>query len=146
MAGTRTSRKPKQAPAKRGRQGIYCEEIAAKICGLIGDGVPLAAVAEMVGVGKTTICKWRQDRPDFRDRYRKAQLESIGALVRCVRTAAATDTRQWKAAAYLLERLMPEAFPSKADVVVNQAVAIHNHPGEKLAKWREDLLGGGGRN
>jgi hypothetical protein len=60
--------------SRTGRPSSYSDDIAARICDAISDGALLATVCEAPDMpSKTTVHRWRNDRPDFRAAYARAR-------------------------------------------------------------------------
>ena len=108
-------RPTKLTPAKR-----------KQIVDLVRDGVPLTHAALAAGVGKSTVFRWMAQGDadqkgvyrDFREAIRRAEAESVAALVAQVLQGAAKD---WRAAAWLLTRRAPADFIDPAKVAEMQA-------------------------
>jgi hypothetical protein len=78
-----------------------------QILGLLRSGVGLGRSARMAGIHPDTAGRWIAERPDFAEAVEAARAESTGFLERQI---AQASRRDWKAAAWILERRFPEEF------------------------------------
>lgn len=82
-------------------------ELLDSIVGLIKEGVSYAQAAQAVGVGRSTLMRWKKEDQDFRDTLKKAEAQSHVSMVSVITKAAKDD---WKAAAWWLERRYPQRY------------------------------------
>ena len=81
-------------------------------------GISLRGSAGLAGISFTTVCKWRQLDPGFRDQECDAILDGTASLEDRILKASESD---WRAAERLLQVRDPERWAPKgdADVAVN---------------------------
>lgn len=65
--------------------------------------------ANLEGVSFQQFNVWRHDDPEFAEGIKRAEAESISALVERIRSAS-EDPQRWTAAAWLLERRFPQRW------------------------------------
>lgn len=64
----------KAAPKKVGAPSLYTPELVERICAHIADGKSLRTIEKLPGIPTvTTIMRWLEDKPEFRDRYARAR-------------------------------------------------------------------------
>lgn len=84
----------------------YCPEIIKEITDNLSLGMGRVDTATLVGINFDTFCQWMQ-KPEFSEAIKKAELQSKLRCVGIIQKAAITT---WQAAAWWLERKMPEEF------------------------------------
>ncbi len=96
-----------QSESSTGRPRALNDAKRSEIIQLIADGLGLEHAARHVGCSIRTIRREMKRDPDFGNELRRsekyAQLNPLGAIQHAIR-------RNWRAAAWLLERLFPERF------------------------------------
>jgi hypothetical protein len=85
------------------------------ICELVSKGLSVNHAAQKLHVHHSTVAHWRREMPDFDAAILAAEAEFIDGQVANIRTAA---TKNWQAAAWLLERRWP-AFYAQPQVQFN---------------------------
>ena len=124
MSGTRKGGRPsKKTPETM--QAIYDALIS---------GGTLTDSAKAAGVGRKTVYDWMATDPEFAERVEDAKLERRKLYLQKIQAAA--ENGAWQAAAWILERTMPEEFSRNAKVsvsqtnpvVVEQKVTINEDP------------------
>ena len=90
-----------------GRPRFLDDAKCREICALLSVGCRPDTAAFYVGCTVVTIRRELQRNPDFRQRYREAQVAARVGPLRALRSAAQTH---WRAAAWLLERNYPQEF------------------------------------
>ena len=66
--------------AKRGRKNIYETNIAPRLEDIRNwrkTGATIENMAEVLGVSKTTFCKYLKEQPEFADAYKKGKVELV---------------------------------------------------------------------
>ena len=105
--------------AKSGRPSAMTEQVVSDIVNALAAGAAVKAAAGAAGISERTYYLWRergeQEGADeaflqFLQRTTRAREQGKVALTASIRKAAAED---WRAAAWLLERLEPEAWALK---------------------------------
>lgn len=122
--------------AKQGRSSIYSQELADKICELIGDGNSMRSICRMDEMPEMqTIWRWLRENKDFSERYTRATEErteaqnedlldlgdeavrlaqnvdpkAAGAVVQGVKLKA--DNLKW-----VMSKMKPKKYGDKVDV------------------------------
>ncbi len=99
-----------------GRPAELTPELAERIVGYVRDGASLKDASRACGYHESTVRLWRRkgEQPRAREPYvsfsaalTRARREGKLALIGQIRTAAQHD---WRAAAWLLERMYPAEF------------------------------------
>ena len=122
------------APARRGPPSDYSEELAARICELIADGMSLREVCDMAGMPhRCTVLGWARRHPEFAAAYGEAikqradilfedmleeALEATPANTQCERF-------KWDAKRFHIGRLNPKKY---GDKVVNEHTGADGGP------------------
>lgn len=92
------------------------EEVQIQICAMVGVGCSLRAAARLAGCAESTVRNLLKRKRAFAVRYRKAEQHRELISLRHVQTAG---EKNWRAAAWLLERANPTEYaPPKPDVVL----------------------------
>lgn len=100
----------RKAKAKCGRPLALLDEAKQReVCAILAMGCSRRVAAEYVGCSATTIRRQAQRSAAFRDRLAKAETHQEMAHVKHV-AEAAQDAKNWRAAAWLLERRYPERY------------------------------------
>lgn len=125
-----------EAQNKTGRPTIYTEELAAKICSELSQGIPLRTVCKADDMpGTTTVFVWLGNNEGFREQYARAKAESADAMAedmlgiadeietkivgddrsdsaRVQAQRIRVETRKW-----LASKLQPKKYGDKLEVV-----------------------------
>jgi hypothetical protein len=107
-----------EATARRrrpGRPSKLTPESASRILAAVRCGCPNTIACRSAGIGESTLYQWldfARDRPDseyaeFAERLEEARDEGVAARLALIQKAAVKD---WRAAAWLLERDVPDRF------------------------------------
>ena len=96
----------------------------------IGKGIPYKAACKISGLGFTTFNDWRDTDSSFALKLEMAEGLAIDRNVAMIQKAASKD---WKAAAWLLERRHPEMF-GRPEVQLSQRVATKTQD-DNLLIW-----------
>jgi len=107
---TKRERKPRGAPSKR------TPARRAAILKAIREGAAFESAARSAGIGPTTFKDWRRDDPEFEEAVQNARAEMEVRLLECI-GAAATEPKTWQAAAWKLERLLPDRYAPRRQPV-----------------------------
>lgn len=99
-----------KANAKVGRpQALLDEAKQRELCAILAMGCSRRVAAEYVGCAVSTIRRQAQRNAAFRDRLARAEAHQEMAHVKHVADAA-QEAKNWRAAAWLLERRYPERY------------------------------------
>src|SRR5580693_8951341 len=113
-------------------KGILDDYKQGEICAIVMVGGTRRLAAEYVGCHPETIRRTCLRDPQFAERLRKADCGPEINLLRAIQIAT-KDPKQWRAAAWALERLFPERYarrrpgaitPEQLDEVIRQIGAI----------------------
>jgi hypothetical protein len=85
----------------------YTKELAERIAELVAEGLPQKVAAAACGIGQSTFYEWRDKNPEFLELLEQKRAEAIRIRVAVIQKAA---ERTWQAAAWWLERVVPEEF------------------------------------
>lgn len=112
----RSSHKKGRPKRGKGRPSLLTPERETRLLARIAEGLPLRQAANLAGMSYETLNRWRIQgeakgaKPEFRHFWqslRKAQALAMERLVSRIQKAARKD---WKAAAWLLERRHADEF------------------------------------
>lgn len=128
----------RKRPGKRrpGRPSALTPDVESRILNAVRCGVPKKGACAAAGIAEDTLYGWLErarTRPgseyaDFAVRLEKARHEGIAARAAIVMKAAQKD---WRAAAWMLERDLPEHFSPKA--------RLEHGVDKKTMSWAEML-------
>lgn len=90
------------------RTSKYTEEVLGKIDYALSMGGTYEMAAGYAGVGESTIYEWLEKKPDFVQRVKKAR--AMGQLGWLAKIEKAASDGNWQAAAWKLERLLPDTY------------------------------------
>jgi hypothetical protein len=101
-----------------GRPSKLTPDTEARILGAIRCGAPNKVACAAAGIGESTLYQWLDkaeelpvsDYAEFAESLTRARQEGIAARLAIIQKAAGTD---WRAAAWLLERDLPDIFSLK---------------------------------
>jgi hypothetical protein len=116
--------------AKKGRKPILDDVKRREIVAILSVGGTRRMASLYVGCSTSTIQAAALRDPDFAESLRRAEQQAQIAPLRRI-LEAAQDPKQWRAAAWLLERKNPEEFAARRPNVV---------PLEKLGALVADLV------
>lgn len=94
-------------PQRTGRPHKLTGALRERLRRLIRSGVSQDRAARMAGIHPDTLGRWKNDVPGFAGELEAARAESSGFLEKLIALAARRD---WKAAAWILERRHPAEF------------------------------------
>lgn len=83
-----------------------------EICAILSVGGTRAMAATYVGCATATIRATARRIPEFAEQLRKTELGPEITFLKAIQ-AAAGDVKQWRAAAWALERLFPERYAKR---------------------------------
>jgi transposase len=132
--------------ARTGRTPLLTAELTKRLCKMLQQGSFRNRAAVACGIGESTFYRWlelstertvngktRRARPEyveFREAIEEAEAVAEQFLVTTIRTAAyavkqgedgvVVQVKDWRAAAYLLERKFRERWAPEPDVVIDQ--------------------------
>ncbi len=106
------------------RPEIITRELIAEICNYIAAGFSYSAAAKLAGIAESTFFRWRAmgQLDGVEDIYKVFYIEveeasafSEAEALQLVRSSAIKD-RNWRAAAWFLERRLPEKYQRRNKV------------------------------
>jgi hypothetical protein len=100
-------RKPKRRKKKIGRPTAFDEAARARFCGMIETGCTIRYAAKRIGINRRTVRYACRTDPAFAERLRRAEQDRDLAAVGRIQNAG---EKSWRAAAWLLERNVPEEY------------------------------------
>lgn len=84
-----------------------------EVCAILAVGGTRVMAASYVGCHVQTIRRRAERDPEFAEQLRKAELSAEITFLKSIQ-AAVGDVKQWRAAAWALERLFPERYARRA--------------------------------
>jgi hypothetical protein len=107
----------------QGRPTLWRDEMLEEIDQLASLGFKKHEIAKSLGVSRDCFMEWQRIRPEIAETIDRAKIR--GAKVCAMRIMkAAEDPRFWTAAAWFLERTLPESFGLKQHLQVEHTNAI----------------------
>ena len=111
--------------ARTGRPSSYTPALARALCSSIASGLPIGVACRRHGIARQTLHDWRVQGRAGREpfaglvaRFQQATAEAESNSVLAVFKAAKRD---WRAAAWLLERRWPQRYALRHTVRVEKA-------------------------
>ncbi len=99
-------------PTHPGRPTLYTEATIERLCAHIREhGLSDSPAAVRAGVSVASISRWKRAHPGLAPRLAGAREEFRAAMLSIILTATTRDGRpDWRAAAWILERVFPEDY------------------------------------
>lgn len=136
------------SPKKKGRPSKFNQELAEQICELIREGNFRVWVARKLELTTETIRVWARDKPEFSAALKEAEEDRQESLLQRI-AEASTQTYgegikppDWKAAAWILERMYPKQFALKNRVELQAETTIRTSDDQlraEIAQLEADL-------
>ncbi len=116
-----------------GRPSKFTEEARRKILWALRLGNYRIAAAEYAGVADRTLCTWLAKGRDeeeglYADFYRDVLEAERAAEVRALGVIQQAAQRDWKAAAWFLERKFPDRYCTRAAIFIAKRLALRDEP------------------
>lgn len=102
---------------KTGRPSKYTPEILLKTKELIELGLNYQDVCDSIGITRETFSQWQKKYSDFSDTVRVANAKVKEIALKSLRVG---EMKDWKAAAWRLERRWPDEYKEKKEVEVTK--------------------------
>ena len=120
-----------------GRPTKFNDETVERLCGAIGDGMPLKGACTVAGIGVTTLKEWRERYPDLEERIADAREH---ARLKGLQAIKAAGDKDWRAWAEWLKLTHPTEYRGSGAKIEVSALASANVPimtEERLREWQE---------
>jgi len=91
----------------RQRLGLYTPKLQKRFCDGVADGNTFKTMCDACGIGERTFYDWMERYPAFAVAVHRARARAKAKLVRVIVKQAPRD---WRAAAFLLERSWPKEY------------------------------------
>lgn len=116
-----------------GRATVKTPENRATILAAVSKGASLAIAAGCAGMDASTLYEWKRECPEFRASIARARAERAQ---RCLDTI--TESTDWRACAWFLERQYPEDFAlvHRIEQVLKQHGLIAAGPDKRVEDWQ----------
>ena len=108
-----TSSKTKKTKSKQ-MNNKYTTLRANQICEQIAKGLPMIQSAIACNISKATFYRWREEKPEFEEMVTQAVAVSEARLLNKI-----SDSEDWRAAAWVMERRFPDRWTKKDKVEMN---------------------------
>lgn len=115
--------------AQRGRKTKHTTKVVRTILATIRAGYPDKFAAMKAGISIDTFYSWQWQKPEFKKACQEARAAAAEPLVQKIKDHFDKD---WRAAAYLLERALPEIYGKQAEVVVNNNTTVQVETGVQV--------------
>jgi hypothetical protein len=83
------------------------------ICEMLSSGASRPTAAQFAGCHPATMRAEMRRNPDFTNRVLQAELNLESTMLRAIRSVAEDDPKQWRAAAWALERIYPNRYAKR---------------------------------
>lgn len=104
-----------------GRKTKFTTKAVRTILASLRAGHPDKLACLQAGISYETFYCWKNKKPEFSKACHEARAAASIPLINKIKDHFDKD---WRAAAYLLERALPDVFGKTADVVVQQTVNV----------------------
>ncbi len=81
MTAKKQPKRKQRKPTAAGSNSTYSEAVATIICARIAEGEFLRVICRELEIPWRTVHQWREDRPDFAERYQKARDLGLDAIL-----------------------------------------------------------------
>lgn len=109
----------------RGRPTVRTPANAKRLCDLIARGLPFEKACAALKMATSVFCDWRNKDARFREQIEEAVAQAIDGRLKIIESAASAG--DWRAAAWALEHLNPEAFAKSRIEVAAVGRVEHSH-------------------
>lgn len=110
----------------------YVPETIDRVLSAIAIGAPFTHACHYAGISFETFNEWRKDKPEFSEQVKNAEGKAVVGWLERIEQAAKDGN--WQAAAWKLERRLPEEFGRRERVQVDIVPAF-------TAKLQKDFPG-----
>lgn len=98
-----------------GRPSKLTDELTDQLADIFRGGqTSIESACALVGIRRSTYHDWMNKNPDFSDKIEKARAEAVQGYLEVIKQAAHNGT--WQAAAWWLERVLPNQYGRKTTV------------------------------
>lgn len=106
-----------------GRPSTYTPELGLKICEQLAAGLPLVKIVRLLDVGMSSVYRWQEEHPEFRQAYARAREDQADTLADEILEVAdnseipsddrriRVDTRKW-----IASKLKPKKYAERQQV------------------------------
>jgi hypothetical protein len=108
-----------------GRPTKFNDETVERLCGAIGDGMPIRGACVVAGIGVTTLNEWRERHPDLEERIADAREH---ARLKALQGIKGAGERDWRAHAEWLRLTFPADYRGTGGKIAISATAIASGP------------------
>lgn len=115
--------------AQRGRKTKYTTKTVKAILASLRAGHPDKLACLKAGISYETFYCWKNEKPEFSKACHEARASAALPLINKIKDHFDKD---WRAAAYLLERALPEIYGKQAEVVVNNNTTVQVETGVQV--------------
>jgi|SRR6185369_6716710 len=115
----------------------YTEEAADIICANLSRGITVAETCRQIGVGRTTVYRWRDERPEFAERFAHARDVGFDAIAEEALEIADEASNDW------MQRNLgggPPSYVENGETVQRSKLRIETRL-KLLAKWSPKRYG-----
>lgn len=121
--------------------GSFKDVDTTKLIADIAKGVPVPIACAAVGISERTVRDWLDQRPEFAQALAAKKQETILEWLSIV--LSGTKEKDWRGAAWALERCYPDAFAPKPQIalgVQNNTFTISVEKAKEIENMRAELL------
>lgn len=123
----------KKRKTKLGRKTLLNPALCQKICDLLADANTIATVCDACGIDERTFHNWvergeKEARGEFFHFFQSATRARATAKIKLVKIVTTLAVKDWRAAAFLLERSWPEDYGRRAPEEVESTKKTQQFP------------------
>ena len=119
---------------KIGRPTKFSDETIERLCGAVGDGMPIRGACVVAGIGVTTLEEWREKYADLEERIADAREHARLKALQGIKGAGEKD---WRAHAEWLRLTFPADYRGSGGKIAISATASASGPVMTEERLRE---------
>lgn len=116
-----------------GRKTKFTTQTVKKILAAIRSGKPDRLACMEAGISHETYYLWWQQKPDFKRLCHEARAAAAQPLIQKIQQHFDKD---WRAAAYLLEKALPDIYGKGAEVIIENNTTVNVEVGAQIEGGR----------
>jgi len=118
MDTSKTGKPERVEKTRQKHPSKYNPETVQAILEAVERGLPFRQAASLVSVSPSTITRWIAERTGFAERIERSRAIFCNRSIRQIQEIG-ENRQDWKAAAWLLAKRIPEHFGEKKEIVVS---------------------------
>lgn len=122
------------------------QELQTNLCNYIKKGIPIIYSCQLVGITRATYYNWYDKGTSaksgkFKEFVKAVEQAKAVAIAEAVQTILTASEKDWKAAAWYLERIAPNEFTKKDNInIKSENMNFNKHTTDLNNLFDEDLI------